>query len=167
MKTKRIKSLYARTAFTSGLWLMGAAPLAAQSASRLTDHAMNDWTPQQVMKQEQENRQESKYTCAIYAMSRSTGKRRRCTACTPRDPRLATKRPMARSGSPRAGGSLCATKSTFNPVGRPARTTTPGATNTQTSSPRPAEVLPGLSSTLSHSAQNAAEPEGDIGLIPA
>jgi hypothetical protein len=114
MKTKRIKSLYARIAFTSGLWLMGAAPLAAQSGCQLIDDAMNkvmtvpthiygamssvpsngtkprtdeashsetiyvggsvytkvgghwsrgDWTPQQVMKQEQENRQKSKYTC--------------------------------------------------------------------------------------------------------
>ena len=41
MKTKRIKSLHARIAFTSGLWLMGAAPLAAQSGCQLIDDAMN------------------------------------------------------------------------------------------------------------------------------
>ena len=41
MKTKRIKSLYARIAFTSGLWLMGAAPLAAQSGCQLIDDATN------------------------------------------------------------------------------------------------------------------------------
>ena len=114
MKTKRIKSLYARIAFTSGRWLMGAAPLAAQSGCQLIDDAMNkvmtfpthiygamssvpssganprsdeashsetiyvggsayvkvsgkwsrsEWTPQRIMKQEQENRQQSKSTC--------------------------------------------------------------------------------------------------------
>jgi hypothetical protein len=111
MKPKRTKSLYARIAFTSGLWLMGAAPLAGQSGCQPIDDAMKkvvtvpthiygamssipsngtkprtdqashsetiyvsgsvytkvgghwsrgDWTPQQVMKQEQENRQMSK-----------------------------------------------------------------------------------------------------------
>ena len=91
------------------------------------------WTPQQIMKQEQENRQKSKYTCRYLRDESVNGEPAAVYSTHSERSDVGQVTSDGQVWISKSRGFLCETNSTSTPEVRRARTTTPGATNTQTS----------------------------------